>query len=129
MITAARPHPFPLHCFNRSLAAGRERSNQSRSPLAVALRAVRTPYGFDALDAVRCASGSSAAHCRSVGREQRTCHSRRIPVSTRPRELLSTNALPCVELTGLLPAGERLAYASRAYRNRRVSGATALRAR
>ena len=33
MITAAQPHPFPLHCFNRRLGAGRERSTQSRSPL------------------------------------------------------------------------------------------------
>ena len=33
MITAAQPHPFPLRCFNRRLAAGRERSSQSRSPL------------------------------------------------------------------------------------------------
>ena len=33
MITAAQPHPFPLHCFNRRLSAGRERSTQSRSPL------------------------------------------------------------------------------------------------
>jgi len=33
MITAAQPHPFPLRCFNRRLAAGRERSRQSHSPL------------------------------------------------------------------------------------------------
>ena len=33
MITAAQRHPFPLHCFNRRLAAGRERSTQSRTPL------------------------------------------------------------------------------------------------
>jgi hypothetical protein len=32
MITAAQPHPFPLRCFNRRLAAGRERSSQSHSP-------------------------------------------------------------------------------------------------
>jgi hypothetical protein len=33
IITAAQLHPFPLHCFNRRLAAGGERSTQSRSPL------------------------------------------------------------------------------------------------
>jgi hypothetical protein len=38
MIAAAQPQSFPLHCFNRKLAAGRERSTQSRSPLQLLSR-------------------------------------------------------------------------------------------
>jgi hypothetical protein len=131
MITAAQTASVPAALFQpQTLAAGRERSTQSRSPLQLLsglcerLTASTRCMQFAALVAAALLSAEAWGVCSAIATRAAS------PVSTRPCELWSTDALRCVELpTSLLPPGERLAYASRAYRNRRVSGATALRAR
>ena len=74
---------------------------------AVALRAVRTPYGFGVLHAVRCASRSSSALCRSVGRVQRTCRSRGIPCINAPLRIVVHECTAVCRAAHLTVAGRR----------------------